>query len=258
MVVFGALLVCVLVTAGGAAGAATLTDPAGDAVGGAADITQVAVSNDEAGNITFAFTLGDRAALTPDDLLLILLDVDRDAMTGFNGIDFGIAVTTDGAVLLRAAPGSTFAPAPQPTLRTEDNGKTVVINRSDLGETRGFVFAAATALESNADAEDATLLLGYDLGLKPVLENLTARFSPAKPKAGRPFRLRTSSLRLDDGSIVHADAVTCVAKIGGKRLAGGCSWRIPKSAKGKRLTITLTARYEGVSATFSPRVFRVA
>ena len=258
MVVSGALLACVLVTAGGAGAAATFTDPAGDAIGGAADITQVAVSNDDAGNITFGFTLGDRTTLTSDDLLLILLDVDRDSMTGFNGIDFGIAVTTDGAVLLRAAPGSTFAPAPQPTLRTADNGKTVVINRDDLGETRRFVFAAATALESNANAEDATLPFAYDLGLKPVLESLTAQFLPAKPKAGKPFRLRTSSLRLDDGSTVRADAVTCVARVGGKRLAGGCSWRIPKSAKGKRLAITLTARYEGVSATFSPRVFRVA
>ena len=258
MVVSGALLACVLVTAAGAGAAATLTDPAGDAVGGAADITQVAISNDDAGNITFAFTFADRAALTSDDLLLILLDVDRDPTTGFSGVDFGIAVTTDGAALLRAAPGSTFAPAPQPTLHTADGGKTVVINRSDLGETRGFVFAAATTLESNPDAEDATLPLTYGLGLKPILENLTAQFSPAKPKAGKPFRLRMSSLRLDDGSIVHADSVTCVAKIGGKRLAGSCSWRIPKSAKGKRLTITLTARYKGVSATFSPRVFRVA
>src|SRR5919198_3448161 len=250
MVVLGALVACALLGAGGAGAATTFTDPAGDAVGGAADITQVVVSNDNAGNITFAFTLADRAALTPDDLLLILLDVDHDATTGFNGIDFGIVLATGGPVLLRAAPGSTFAPAPQPTLRTADDGKTVVINRSDLGETRGFVFAAATALESNEDAEDGTLPFAYNLGLKPVLETLSAQFSPAKPKAGKPFRLRTSSLRLDDGSTVRADSVTCMAKVGGKRLAGRCSWQIPKDAKGKRLTITLTARYEGVSATF--------
>ena len=258
MVVLGALLACGVLGAGGAGAATTFTDPAGDAIAGAADITQVAVANDDAGNISFAFTLADRATLTADDLLLILLDVDRDSMTGFNGIDYGIAVTTDGAVLLRAAPGSTFAPAPQPTLHTADDGKTVVINRNDLGETRGFVFAAATALESNENAEDATLPFAYDLGLKPILETLTAQFAPVKPKAGKPFRLRTSSLRLDDGSTVRADAVTCVAKVGGERLAGRCSWLIPKNAKGKRLTITLTARYEGVSATFRPRVFRVA
>jgi hypothetical protein len=257
MVVAGAVLACVLACAGGAGAAATFADPAGDAVGGAADMTQVAVSNDAAGNITFGFTI-DRATLTPDDLLLILLDVDRDATTGFGGIDFGIVVTTDGPVLLRAAPGSTFAPAPQPTLYTADNGKTVVINRNDLGETQGFVFEAATALESNDNAEDTTLPFMYDLGLKPVLETLSAQFSPVKPKAGKPFRLRMSSLELDDGSTVRADAVTCVARVGAKRLAGRCSWRIPKTARGKLLTVTLTARYEGVSATFSPRVFRVS
>jgi hypothetical protein len=120
------------------------------------------------------------------------------------------------------------------------------------------VFAAATALQSNESAEDETLPFTYDLGIKPVLQTLSAQFSPAKPKAGKPFKLRMSSLRLDDGSIVRADAVTCVARVGGKKLAGRCSWRIPRNAKGRRLTVTLSARYEGVSATFSPRVFRVS
>jgi hypothetical protein len=56
---------------------------------------------------------------------------------------------------------------------------------------------------------------------------------------------------------VKADSITCVAKLNGKRLAGRCSWRIPKNAKRKRLVVTLTAHYKGATETFTPWVFRV-
>ena len=100
-------------------------------------------------------------------------------------------------------------------------------------------------------------MFSYDLDLKPVLDTLAAKFAPAKPKHGKVFRLATTNLRLDDGTVVKADSITCVAKLNGKRLAGRCSWRIPANAKGKRLVVTLTAHYQGVSATFSPWRFRV-
>jgi hypothetical protein len=64
-------------------------------------------------------------------------------------------------------------------------------------------------------------------------------------------------LRVEDGTIVKADSITCVAKLNGKRLAGRCSWRIPAIARGKRLVVTLAARYKGASATFTPWRFRV-
>ncbi|MFL5980840.1 MAG: hypothetical protein ACJ74R_03930 [Gaiellaceae bacterium] len=255
----GALIALLVFGASGAGAAATLTDPQGDAVGGAADITQVVVSNDLDGDITFAVTLPDRPTFTADDLLFIFLNTDKDAATGIpGGIDYAVVVDSNGGTLLRAS-GSSFAPAPQTTLTLADNGKTIRVNRSELGNTVGFLFAVASGLDSNESADDTAPDSGtavYDLTLKPVLDSLVARFSPAKPKHGKPFRLAGTTLRLDDGTVVKG-TTTCVAKLNGKRLAGRCSWRIPASARGKRLVVTLTARYQGVSATFTPWRFRV-
>jgi hypothetical protein len=260
-ILLGALLVLLLVGAPGAAtGATTVTDPQGDALGGAADITQVVASNDFDGNVTFAVTLADRPTLTADDLLFIFLNSDKDSSTGISGgIDYAIVIDRGGAILVRAS-GSSFAPAPQTTLTLSDNGKTVTINRTELGDTTGFLFAAVSVLESNDNADDSAPDSGtasYDLDLKPVLDTLVAHFAPAKPKHGKPFRLSGTTLRVEDGTVVKADSITCVANLNGKRLAGRCSWRIPADARGKRLVVTLTAHYRGATATFTPWRFRV-
>jgi hypothetical protein len=252
------MLALLLVGVEGAGAAATLTDPQGDAVGGAGDITQVVVSNEFDGKITFAVTT-DRATFTSDDFLIIVLNTDKDTTTGIGGADYAIVLDGTGGGLLRAS-GTTFAPAPQTTLTLADNGKTVAINRSDLGDTAGFSYFVTSGLASNSSASDDAPDSGvatYDLELKAVLGTLAARFTPAKPKAGKAFRLSSTTLRLDDRTAVKADSITCVAKLNGKRLAGRCAWRIPRNGKGKRLVVTLTARYKGASATFTPWRFRV-
>jgi hypothetical protein len=257
--VVSAMLGLMLVGVEGAGSAATLTDPQGDAVGGAADITQVVVSNEFDGKITFAVTIADRATFTSDDFLIIVLNTDKDTTTGIGGADYAIVLDSTGGTLLRAS-GTTFAAAPQTTLTLADNGKTVAINRSDLGETVGFFYFVTSGLASNSSASDDAPDSGvatYDLELKPVLSTLAAGFTPAKPKAGKAFRLSRTTLRLDDRTAVKADSITCVAKLNGKRLAGRCAWRIPRTGKGKRLVVTLSARYKGASATFTPWRFRV-
>jgi hypothetical protein len=259
IIVLGALLALLLFGASGAGGTETFTDPQGDAVGGAADITQVDVSNDFDGNVTFTLTIPDRTALTPDDRLFVFLNVDKDSATGFGGLDFAIVIDSEGATLVRAA-GSSFAPAPHTTLTVTADRKALTISRDELGDTRGFLFVVLSALDSSDSAEDMAPDTGtatYNLNLKPVLDTLVAHFSPAKPKHGKPFRLSGTALRVEDGTVVKADSITCVAKLNGKRLAGRCSWRIPVNARGKRLVVTLTARYEGASATFTPWRFRV-
>ncbi len=255
----GGILAALLFGVTGAGAAGTFTDPQGDGVGGAADITQLVVSNDFDGNITLTFTIPNRSAFTSDDTLVVLLDTDKNASTGTNGIDYGIVSTSSGAALLRGD-GMSFVATSQSTLKWADNGKTLTVNRSELGATTGFIFGAGTLLDSNDAAGDSAPDSGgwvYDLDLKPVLDTLAARFAPAKPKAGKVFRLAGTTLRLEDGSTVKADSITCVAKLNGKRLAGRCSWRIPANARGKRLAVTLTAHYKGASSTFTPWRFKV-
>ena len=259
ILLLSAMLGLLLFGVEGAGAAATLTDPQGDAVGGAADITQVVVSNELDGKITFALTIPDRTTFTSDDFLIIVLNTDKDTTTGISGADYAIVVDSTGGALVRAS-GTAFAPAPQTTLTLADGGKTLTINRSDLGETVGFFYFASSGLASSSTASDDAPDSGvatYDLELKAVLSTLAAQFSPAKPKAGRAFRLNRTTLRLDDRTAVKADSITCVAKLNGKRLAGRCAWRIPRNGKGKRLIVTLTARYKGASATFTPWRFRV-
>lgn len=258
IVVLGTILGLLVFGASGAGAADTFTDPQGDATAGAADVTQIAVSNDDAGTITFSFTFANRSALTSDDFLAVPLDTDRNATTGFNGFDFGIFIDATGANLLQGS-STGFTRVTAATLTSANGGLTVTVNRSDLGNTTGFLFGLDSGLNSNSSAEDLAPNTGaytYELGVKHTLGTLAARFSPAKPKAGKTFRLAGTTLRLDDGSVVKG-SVTCVAKLNGKRLAGRCSWRIPKNARGKQLVVTLTGRYQGEAATFTPWRFRV-
>src|SRR5207248_10043819 len=215
------------------AATATFTDAQGDAVGGAADISQVVVSNDFDGNITFAMTIPNRPAFTSDDFVVILLNVDRNTATGNNGIDYAIVVDATSAVLLQWN-GTMFVRVTAPTLVAANNNLTVTLNRSDLANTAAFTFAVGSGLDSNDAAADSAPDTGgwpFDLDLKPTLNTLTAHFTPAKPRAGKPIRLAATTLRLDDGTTVKADSITCVAKLNGKRLAGRCSWRIPSNAR---------------------------
>jgi hypothetical protein len=89
-----ALFALLLFGAPAAGAATTLTDAQGDAVGGAADITQVVVSNDFDGNVTFKLTIPNRTTFTPDDAVLLVLDTDKNASTGFRGQDFALAVSS--------------------------------------------------------------------------------------------------------------------------------------------------------------------
>jgi hypothetical protein len=259
IILLGALLGLLLFGAAGAGAASTYTDPQGDALGGAADVTQIDVSNDVDGNITFDVTLPNRPALGAGDFLLVLLDTDNNASTGRQGLEFAIAVDPSGPGLLRAS-ASGFSPTASSTLTSSNGGKSVRINRSELGNTTVFTFFVLTGLESDDNAGDDAPNTGaylYTLQLRPVLDSLAARFAPAKPKAGKAFRVASTSLRLEDGTDVKADSITCVAKLNGKRLKGRCSWRIPANARGKRLVVTITARYRAATATFLPWRFRV-
>jgi hypothetical protein len=257
IVLSAAIFASLLVGVSGAGAATTFMDPAGDATGGGADITQVDVSNDAAGNVTLAFTIPNRTTFGADDMLAIVLDTDKNASTGGAGFDYGIVVNAAGTHLVHWN-GGAFVPSPQTTLTTANNGETITVNRSELGNTTGFNFGAETFVGTTAtDTAPDTGAWTYDLALKPVLNTLAARFSPAKPKAGKVFRLAATQLRLVDGSVVKADSITCGATLNGKRLAGRCAWRIPRTARGKRLVIVLTAHYKGATATFTPWRFRV-
>jgi hypothetical protein len=96
---------------GGAAGTKSLADPAGDA-GAGFDITSFAVSNDDAGTISFRVGLPAVTALPDNMALAILLDSDLDTAES-NPFDYGISLIRNSAVLFPITPagvGTAFIP----------------------------------------------------------------------------------------------------------------------------------------------------
>src|SRR6266498_5586711 len=122
MIPFACVLGLLLFGAAGANAAQTFPDPSGDGKGAAADVTQVAVSNDFDGNITFSATFANRTSLEPDDLIFIYLEVDRNDATGPNGTEYAIGLRSSGAELLHGTDAA-FAPTPATTLSTADGGR---------------------------------------------------------------------------------------------------------------------------------------
>ena len=75
------------------------------------------------------------------------------------------------------------------------------------------------------------------------------------------FQAPVVRVKLSDGTTVLAPSYRCVARLGGKLLRGtgrgGCTFRVPKNAEGKRLLVTLFVTYKGVTDEFKPYVFKV-
>ena len=88
------------------------------------------------------------------------------------------------------------------------------------------------------------------------------RFSPTAPRAGATFRLQSVALTFESEEKGVAGSFTCRATLAGKRVKGtgpgGCTFKLPKTAKGKQLVVTVTATPTGGKAqTFPAYKFRV-
>lgn len=242
----------------GAANDTSFTDPTGDS-GTGADFTTIRASNDYDGNVTFVLEFANRSTLTGDDFVSIFMDTDKNQSTGRFGIDYAIGVATSSVFIVRGT-ASGFETVPSTTLRVSADRKTITANRSDLGNTSGFIFFLFSDVGNTAgdEAPDGDQAYQFDLKLAPVLESITARFSPAAPRAGRVFRVASAQLVTDEEETVTPERLTCTATLGGKRLKGtSCRWTLPRTAANKQLVVRITGRYKGATATFQPYRFRV-
>ncbi len=156
--------------------------------------------------------------------------------------------------------GSTYATAPAPSLvKAWASGGTMTfqIANADLESTTMFESWAATELLPGAGdfddvAPDGTDVYSYALST-PHATGATARFSSAAPRAGRRFTVVGVTLQFGANDQAPAARLRCRARLGGKALRGsgrgGCTFAIPRSAKGKRLVITIAASSGGESRT---------
>jgi hypothetical protein len=259
----------VLGVAGGAAGSnsTSYNDPAGDSAN-APDLTGIAISNDDAGKITFAVSYGNRpGGLNDQDQVQIWIDSDQNGSTGDEaGSDYVVALDKRGPALKHVTP-SGLEDTPDSTLSGSADGTTVSIDRSELGNTSKFSFyvLGITRIDnSRDDAPDAQdRVFVYSLTAPRPTQVLVA-FNPKAPKAGARFLATVVLVTFDDGSstIPLSLPVTCRATLNGKPIRArvipmACVWKLPKSAKGKRFAFTITVTSNGSKGTFGPWRYKV-
>jgi hypothetical protein len=268
-----------------ASNSTTFADSVGEDAN-APDITNVVVSNDDAGNITFQVNVSNRPALTSDMFFLIFIDSDQNQATGESdllGSDYIIELDP-GAVSLFQWNGTDYVAAASQTSLTyayAATGPTIRVSAAELGKTTGFKFGvdavSGAAIDANGNPDftnihrDAAPDPGHGFYTYQVLTRLilsvTAFTTSPKPaKAGRPFSASLAAMENDTGGPVQAGTAACNATIAFKRIVAvthvvtngvaSCVWRIPATGKGKVLrgTITLTVRGVKVTRSFSSRI----
>jgi hypothetical protein len=247
-----------------------VTDPTGDS-NGAPDITGVTVANDLSGMILFVVEVANRGGFARDDDVLFYIDSDRSAATGApergGGVDYLLRIdATTSQITLGRWNGSGFESAPGTTLQGAwANGYVAGVNRAELGGTNGFAFFVRTRLQGGAgnrvDFAPTDAYFPYTL-TPPHIDAIRPRFSSAAPRAGSTFRVTSVQLAFETAETAMAAAFTCRATLAGKRIRGtgrgGCTFKVPKTAKGKRFVLTMTAAATGGRPeSFRPYAFRV-
>lgn len=268
-----AAVAAVAALAGGAGATGRYTDPAGDS-GGAPDITGATVSSTASGQIVFHVGVGSLPS-SGDVKTLVVIDADANLGTGAadsGGAEFVFVVDqsdhTYGFAHWTGADWDWDTPYTTVTVTTASSGVTISVNRSELGATSELNFWTRTLTgEGGAgltdDAPDDGLW-NYDLEADgPKIVNATIATAPsAGPRAGKRFSVRVAGLTLPTGGAASSvpptpETTACKATLAGRPLGGtGCSWKIPKSARGQTLKVVVTVTYEGTTASF-PYSFKV-
>ena len=241
----------------------TYTDPAGDSAT-APDLTKVTFT---VGTGTITVDITYTGALGSDGSLLLLLDADRNAQTGSDGIDYLILGNGTRLAFLKwdGTQWVDFTHQPMsPTLNSTD--MTFVLTLADIGGVQTFDFAAGAVRANDIDTAPDSGMATYavPVAAPPVTTppaatpaTLKAVLAPSggfAAKAGKVLRVPSLQVRLTDGTTADADRQTCSLVYQGKKLAplaGGCAWKIPKAYKRARLTLTVTVSYGGKTVSKS-------
>ena len=261
-----------LVVASAAAGDSVFTDPAGDATGGAPDITQVVVSNDAAGMITFKLTTV--APIVEGSIVGVDLDTDNSPA---NGAEYELLAGIGGAGLLKWD-GAQYVES-KATVAYTRSGSVVSLelDRAVLGGPTRFGFAAVSLLfdasdeivgeDSAPDGGSYSYSLTFaqcgngkdddgdgkvdaaDLGCSSATDNREsddpvtlragkARVTPRKPKAGKAVVVAAPVTRVETGLRIESGTVKCVGRIGAKVFRGSGKVTAGKASCAFRLPAT--------------------
>jgi hypothetical protein len=280
LITFAAALASACVLTSALAGS-SFADPAGDATGNAPDITAVQVSNDNGGQILFQVSV---ANLTPESMVLVPIDIDKNAATGDGGDEYALewnsSATGNGWTVERWDGAKWVHPDSHPTVRGAQTptGVELSVNASELGGTTSFAFSVwsmrwvADAVVGRDLAPDGLAKWTYDLAkptpppapmptpvptvVKPVFGRTT--MVPAKVVAGKNVVFTLAVKRSDTGAPLTTGKMMCDPFYTGivikhaESFKGGTArlaFTVPKAAKGKTLKVKVTIVNGKQSAT---------
>jgi hypothetical protein len=253
-----AVLALVIVAAAGATrttGGVTYVynDKAGDSAT-APDIQKVVLTDQGNGLVGVEI---DLAAIIPDDgsMLVFGIDADRNSQTGDPlGLDYFVGVDASGPWLMQWN-GTQWSPANhQPAGATVNGGQIgFTLTLSDFSVTN-FNFIVLSFHGDDGDAAPEFGSFTYpDPAARPAIAAVVLSASALLPTAGKTFAVPPVQLKLTTGVIVAADATTVALTYKGQALKPlrHWAWKIPKTYKGKHLTLKVTATYQGSTRTIS-------
>lgn len=255
-----ALAVLVFVPSGAALGSQTYADTAGDAPGGAPDITSVAVSHKLAGFVSFQVALANRSMVAGEDRIWLYIDSDQNKATGdpWDGSDYLLQTGGDHptrAYIFRW--DQEWSNVAVPVIWA--NGTlTFTVNRAQVGNpVTGFDFSLVTHTGGETSFDNIELVphLGmpmYTYELATDIAQIQLPKVVTTVKAGKVFSISGASVKLTTDEVFTPETLTGKATISGKVVKprpGGLSWKVPKAARGKKLVVTMTATYQGMTKT---------
>ena len=218
-------------------------DPVGD-VTGIPDIQHVSAASTDAGRLTFRVTFAAPPVFGNGVGFALLIDADANPATGHSdGVDYWFLFkTADGAFEPGVWDGQQFVPYPsRATGSIQGSTATISLPAKEIGPTKAIRYLVASYGQGQEDhapdaAGGAEVFVTFPLKIRPPV---SIRFVPRVPKAGQPFR-------------AVGPGIACRAALASHPFGRGCRWRLPRAAKGKRLTVKVTRA--GRSRSF---VFRV-
>jgi hypothetical protein len=246
-------------------------------------ISNVTVSNDDQGLVTFRVTIPNRPSWSNDMDLTLFLDTDQNPQTGgseYEGADSMIDLSFN-SVDLASWNGSAFHfldQSPASLVWSYANGvATIEVKTTDLAANiTGFNFYAVavsgmTGTISNPDYSNAHYDFApafnhadwnYPVRITPLQIAATGlRTLPARPTSGQPFSASMTVTSTIPSALARDGQVTCTATLGGKRLvaraqgiANGratCGWQLPRGSKHKRLRGTVGVSVQGLNVSKS-------
>lgn len=280
--VLGAVTALVLIP--GASAAGVFTDPSGDQVDKEGligpDIGMVEVDHTPT-VIGFRVTIGNYASMPPSSKLAILLDLDKDIATGDQGFEHAVNYEVDASggsrVTFERFEPSVFAlvevPGSAVTADFAGGELTALVPRGELrtGDDLAFgVYAVRFGTDPREVAGDVAP--NANLWLYELVERASFRLAasalvvnPRRPLAGKQFAISSVVTRTDTRRRVGVGSVSCRVRVGNEALrargsrrgpSARCTMTVPRTAKGKRLTGSMTVRAQGAAVTkrFSFRV----